>query len=240
MTAQEVFDLATKHLLSQNYMCTSSSGVRPTYAYDGRYSAIGVYLKHQDPELLSQIEGIAPEDIDSMAPEGMALRHQDLLLALEEVHDRFNPEYWADQFHVVAMEFGLTFQGIDYQEATPEPPMIEHTFSLTFKVRTYIEDVKDIHRADMMAGVSRAMADNVSHICSNPVRKQPFAVTVSVGKGNANQKATITLLAFDEQDAKEEAACRVVYGEIFSVFPITWQAYNELHGMATQIARQAS
>ena len=44
MNEQETFDFVVAHLIAQNAPCLNDQGVK-AYAYAGRYSAIGCYLK---------------------------------------------------------------------------------------------------------------------------------------------------------------------------------------------------
>lgn len=222
MNAQETFDLVSLHLLTQNSVCKNASEFN-TYAHDGSYSAIGAYLKKVDPTYLSQI--------DSTEPENLTLtNHRDLLLELENVHDRYQPDEWLGQLHAVAKLRGLSFDGVPYGQ---DDTIVEHTFSLTFKVRTPSEDTHAIAPEALMEGIALAtkegrIKENAVSVYNKRIRQQPFA---AVFKSREIQ-ATITLLAYDEDDALESAESQVVYGEVVSVKKISWDTYNELQAIA--------
>lgn len=226
MTAQETFDLVSLHLLTQNSVCKNASEFN-TYAHDGSHSAIGAYLKKVDPTYLSQIDSTEPENLTLTS-------HRDLLLELENVHDRYQPDEWLGQLHAVAKLFGLSFQGITYRSEREESRKTKHTFSLTFKVRSDESNASDVPNSELFAAARRAIASKVEgsliNTYSQTVTQEPFAITLRANE--SGKSAVITLLAYDEDDAINTAEGQVIYGDVVSVKKISWETYNELQAIA--------
>lgn len=113
MTAQEVFDTVALHLLTQN----AKSMLPPdedfeTCAYrspDGRKCAVGCLIpddKYDDRVERLNIEEVA--DLLGGDTGELLLDHEDLLDALRQVHDDYDPERWRDELRVVATEQSLS------------------------------------------------------------------------------------------------------------------------------------
>jgi len=205
MNEQETFDFVVAHLIAQNAPCLNDQGVK-AYAYAGRYSAIGCYLKAWHPAYLNEVAGY-PEDIT------LNLQVRDLLLALENVHDYHTPDWWNAQFHAVAKEFGLTYKGVPYGEMDrPKriPEMLEYTYNLEFKVRL----------PDGVSVTDRALAQAVTlatHGEGRPpltqratlertrrVEKVPYALSIDVRLPNGAELVTMVgVMAYDEYDAAD-------------------------------------
>lgn len=210
MNKQEVFDSVTEHLTQQGVPCLNEQGLRH-YAYDGKYSAIGHYLKMMAPAYLGQIEGKEPQDIH------LNPTKRDLLLALESVHDYHTPDWWHAQFHAVAKEFGLTYKGIYYgdqntqKQDTATPVTIEYTCSLDFKVRlpegAPLTD-EELQRAAIVSsalGKGRPpMTQQVNVKETRRVEKAPYAISIDVRLPSGAGLATMVgVMAYDEYDAAD-------------------------------------
>lgn len=209
MNKQETFDFVVAHLIKQNAPCLTDQGIK-AYAFAGRYSAIGCYLKAWHPAYLDEVAGY-PEDI------ALNLEVRDLLLALENVHDYHTPDWWHAQFHAVAKEFGLIYKGIHYgdqntqKQATTAPVTIEYTCSLDFKVRlpegAPLTD-EELQRAAIVSsalGKGRPpMTQQVIVKETRRVERAPYALSIDVRLPNGAEWVTMVgVMAYDEYDAAD-------------------------------------
>jgi hypothetical protein len=142
-TAQEVFDKVATHLLAQGKRSllfldhepeTGGKIRREVCAYrgaDGTKCAVGCLIPDEKYDPL--IEGTSIRVMFSMVgsfkrkslllSQALAgfLEHQDLLNALQHVHDDSTPEYWDIYLRQVAQRFGLDSSVIDRQKVHALP-----------------------------------------------------------------------------------------------------------------------
>ena len=201
---QVIFDLVTDHLTRQGEACIGGDGFKK-YVYGGRHSAIGCYLRFYELTLLSQVEGLDPEDIS------LNKHCREILLALEKVHDYFPVDQWNGQFHAIAKEFGLSYKGVPYGEMDkPErtPKMLEYTYSLDFKVRlpdgVPVTD-EALEQAVILTSNGEGRPPMVQQATlehTHLVEKVPYVLTIDVRlPNNHNLVSRVGTLAYDQYDA---------------------------------------
>ena len=121
LTAQQIFDRVTKHLLTQKKKAHNKpDGVCLYWTRDGLKCAIGALIleKYYSPH----IEGATvlsissnPTGLDSIALKkalrlsGISLAPKDLLSRLQRVHDNRPPQYWKGDLEEIAIEHNLEF-----------------------------------------------------------------------------------------------------------------------------------
>jgi hypothetical protein len=110
-SAQEVFDKVANHLLTQNQRCAIinySSGLTCKYRLNGMSCAAGCLIPDDCYHI--DMEGDTWEGlIDAGFVEA---RHSDLIIALQNLHDRDDVEDWNTGLIEIANNFGLSTASI--------------------------------------------------------------------------------------------------------------------------------
>lgn len=109
MSAQQIFDTAARHLLTQNAMAfNEADGVCAYRCADGKMCAVGVLIP--DDRYDPAFEG---NDAYYVAAELGWVEHGDLLMDLQGVHDGGITHLWRDQLRRVAHIHNLNTEVLD-------------------------------------------------------------------------------------------------------------------------------
>lgn len=103
-TPSEVFNFVAHHLLTQFRSAMEESNCR--YKYNGLACAAGCLVS--DEEYDPDMEGIPWDSL--VARNRVPVAKGDLILALQRVHDRFEPEDWPDELRLVALSRSLRIE----------------------------------------------------------------------------------------------------------------------------------
>ncbi len=106
LTDQEVFDIASNHLLSQNQKSRDSDGVCLFRGPLGMMCAVGPFIPNEKYDKTLELD-----DVGSLQRKGIIPKEYKttLLLDLQRVHDRHESEFWLEELLKVAMNHGLSF-----------------------------------------------------------------------------------------------------------------------------------
>jgi len=107
MTAQELFDIVFKHLMSQNARSMMGNGITCAYRGEGGLKcAIGVLIPDEDYR--EDMERLAAQNL---LAKGACLRHlaahHELIDKLQHIHDYGLVEDWDRALREAAVSFGL-------------------------------------------------------------------------------------------------------------------------------------
>lgn len=101
-TAQDVFEQAANHLLAQNEKALNEKG-NCQYRFGDKKCAAGIFIA--DDEYTPKMEGNSWE---ILAGGGLVNRtHEDLIMALQKVHDQTEPLMWREELYIVGLDFKL-------------------------------------------------------------------------------------------------------------------------------------
>jgi len=107
MTAQELFDIVFKHLMSQNARSMMGNGITCAYRGEGGLKcAIGILIPDEDYR--KDMEGAAAQNllVKGACLSRLAVHHE-LLNKFQRIHDEDPVEDWDRSLRAAAVAFGL-------------------------------------------------------------------------------------------------------------------------------------
>ena len=107
-TAQEVFNQSAKHILTQARRSVDKSGFCQYKDGQGLSCAAGCFIGKS--EYRKKFEGDGWRNLASMG--SVPVEHQELIVALQRVHDDCNPEWWVERLKWVAEAYSLNYDCI--------------------------------------------------------------------------------------------------------------------------------
>ena len=118
MTNQEVFDKVAKHLLTQGGRCGITDGEGEFHCKyrgpKGTKCAVGCLI--DDAYYDEDIEGVGIKTHDNVYQavcDSVGFEpDRDMLVDLQDLHDRGNPSKWAERLRHIAHDYGLEFHGL--------------------------------------------------------------------------------------------------------------------------------
>lgn len=113
LTAQGIFDQVVEHLRDQGVASINAElGICAYRSPEGFKCAIGAVLT--DEEYVPSMEGKSVEGLIRLGRFPLRLVPvQNVLNDLQNIHDRYDPDKWENEFRVAAIHHGLTY--------TPDP-----------------------------------------------------------------------------------------------------------------------
>lgn len=114
MSLQEIFNTAATHLLNQGLRCVDDVGTCCLWDDNGNACALGALLERPTGAFAENRTGLL-EQSPSQWPSMVALRYdvdvtpelRELLDELQIIHDKHEPEDWADALGLLAWSMGL-------------------------------------------------------------------------------------------------------------------------------------
>ena len=115
LTNQEIFDIASKHLLTQIKPSTKKivGELEPVFAYrgdDGAVDTLGVMLKDEEYKPIMDINQLSINQLEkqNLLPKRFK-KSVNLLTDLQILHDCFRPEKFEKNLLEIANKYGLEF-----------------------------------------------------------------------------------------------------------------------------------
>lgn len=102
-SAQEVFDFVCRHLLNQKNKCQDEFGFC-LLRHDGMACAIGCLIPNE--KYSTELETMTNRPIN-LPLHIENNEHEELLVSLRIVHDRFDPNKWPERLKIISIKYKL-------------------------------------------------------------------------------------------------------------------------------------
>ena len=114
-TKQQIFDIASVHLLKQKKVCQGDDGCL-YHGEDGLRCAVGAFISKKNYRVAMEEKNIRQLFVKfkrQMSACGLSKRHLELLDSLQSVHDDTGVEYWRVDLTGIARDFNVSTVKMD-------------------------------------------------------------------------------------------------------------------------------